>query len=300
MSEIKTWAFWRAFLAESLGMMIFVFIGLSAAIGDRNNTYPDQEIKVAFAFGLAIATLAQSIGHISGAHLNPAITLGLLASCQMSILRALFYVIAQILGAVAGSAFVNAIRPEIIDSLGVNKLNGVSPSQGFAIEFLLTFQLVLCVLAVTDKRRDVAGFAPLAIGLSVGLGHLAGVSASRHSLTSRPSLISILGWIVSPSYCGLIQWICIRYTGCGINPARSFGPAIILQSFDDHWVYWAGPMSASVVAALLYNYVLTSSHESFREKTRALFCGGSSPESENREPLLEHVEDVKWSKEPGV
>ncbi|KAG7524963.1 aquaporin-1-like [Solea senegalensis] len=266
MSEIKTWAFWRAFLAESLGMMIFVFIGLSAAIGDRNNTYPDQEIKVAFAFGLAIATLAQSIGHISGAHLNPAITLGLLASCQMSILRALFYVIAQILGAVAGSAFVNAIRPEIIDSLGVNKLNGVSPSQGFAIEFLLTFQLVLCVLAVTDKRRDVAGFAPLAIGLSVGLGHLAG----------------------------------IRYTGCGINPARSFGPAIILQSFDDHWVYWAGPMSASVVAALLYNYVLTSSHESFREKTRALFCGGSSPESENREPLLEHVEDVKWSKEPGV
>ncbi|KAG7524964.1 aquaporin-1-like [Solea senegalensis] len=174
MSEIKTWAFWRAFLAESLGMMIFVFIGLSAAIGDRNNTYPDQEIKVAFAFGLAIATLAQSIGHISGAHLNPAITLGLLASCQMSILRALFYVIAQILGAVAGSAFVNAIRPEIIDSLGVNKLNGVSPSQGFAIEFLLTFQLVLCVLAVTDKRRDVAGFAPLAIGLSVGLGHLAG------------------------------------------------------------------------------------------------------------------------------
>lgn len=76
-----------AFLAESLGMIIFVFMGLSAAIGDRNDTNPDQELKVAFAFGLAIATLAQCIGHISGAHLNPAITLSLLASCQISIIR---------------------------------------------------------------------------------------------------------------------------------------------------------------------------------------------------------------------
>ena len=122
MSEIKTWAFWRAVLAELLGMIIFIFIGLSAAIGDPNDSYPDQEIKVAFAFGLAIATLAQCIGHISGAHLNPAITLGLLTSCQMSVLKAFFYIIAQVLGAVAGSATVYGIRPETIDSLGVNKV----------------------------------------------------------------------------------------------------------------------------------------------------------------------------------
>ncbi|XP_054480769.1 aquaporin-1-like isoform X2 [Anoplopoma fimbria] len=174
MSEIKTWAFWRAVLAEFLGMVIFIFIGLSAAIGDRNNSYPDQEIKVAFAFGLAIATLAQCLGHISGAHLNPAVTLGFLASCEMSILRALFYIISQILGALAGSAIVYGIRPETTHSLGVNKLNGISPCQGFGVEFLLTLQLVLCVIAVTDKRRDFHGFAPLAIGLSVVLGHLAG------------------------------------------------------------------------------------------------------------------------------
>ncbi|GLD50972.1 aquaporin-1-like protein [Lates japonicus] len=264
MSEIKTWALWRAVLAESLGMIIFVFVGLSAAIGDRNNTYPDQEIKVAFAFGLAVATLAQCIGHISGAHLNPAITLGLLASCQMSVLRAFFYITAQLLGAVGGSAIVYGIRPATTDSLGVNKLNGISPSQGFAIEFLLTLQLVLCVLAVTDKRRDISGFAPLAIGLSVGLGHLAG----------------------------------IRYTGCGINPARSFGPAIIQESFDDHWVYWGGPMSAGVVAALLYNYLLAPGDEPLSEKRRVLLCGGSSPENEIQEPLLEEVKDVKRSKEP--
>lgn len=122
MSEIKTWPFWRAVLAESLGMTIFIFIGLSAAIGDQNKSYPDQEVKVALAFGLAVATLAQSIGHISGAHLNPAITLGLLASCQMSVLRAFFYIMAQILGAVAGSAIVYGIRPDTTHSLGVNKV----------------------------------------------------------------------------------------------------------------------------------------------------------------------------------
>lgn len=122
MSEIKTWPFWRAVLAESLGMTIFIFIGLSAAIGDQNHPYPDEEMKVAFAFGLAVATLAQCIGHISGAHLNPAITLGFLVSCQMSVLRAFFYIMVQILGAVAGSAIVYGIRPNTTHSLGVNKV----------------------------------------------------------------------------------------------------------------------------------------------------------------------------------
>lgn len=134
MSEIKTWAFWRALLAECLGMIIFVFVGLSAAIGDRNNSYPDQEIKVAFAFGLAVATLAQCIGHVSGAHLNPAITLGLLASCQMSVLRAFFYMVAQILGAVTGSAIVYGIRPETTASLGVNKVTRNPCASNFPVQ----------------------------------------------------------------------------------------------------------------------------------------------------------------------
>ncbi|XP_074544094.1 aquaporin-1-like [Halichoeres trimaculatus] len=257
MSEITMWAFWRAILAELLGMIVFIFIGLSAAIGAKNKYFPDQEIKVALAFGLAVATLAQCLGHISGAHLNPAISLGMLVNCQMSVLRAGFYMVAQMLGAVAGSAIVYGIRPNTTDSLGINKLNGISPCQGFSVEFLLTLQLVLCVLAVTDNRRDVNGFAPLAIGLSVGLGHLAGIS----------------------------------YTGCGINPARSFGPAIIQKSFEDHWVYWVGPMTAGVVAAVLYDFLLAPRDEPFSERARALFCCGVKSEDEIREPLLEEVKD---------
>lgn len=122
MSEIKSWSFWRAVLAEFLGMIIFIFMGLSAAVGDPNDFNLDREITVAFAFGLAIATLAECIGHISGAHLNPAVTLGLVTSCRISILRALFYMLAQMLGAVVGSAIVYGIRAEHVDSLGVNEV----------------------------------------------------------------------------------------------------------------------------------------------------------------------------------
>lgn len=126
MSEIKLWSFWRAVLAEFLGTIIFIFVGLSAAVGDPTNSDsdpdPDREIKVAFAFGLAFATLGECVGHISGAHLNPAITLGLVTSCRLSLLRALFYVLAQMLGAVVGSAIVYGVKPEFNNSLGVNKV----------------------------------------------------------------------------------------------------------------------------------------------------------------------------------
>ncbi|KAK1797405.1 hypothetical protein P4O66_008776, partial [Electrophorus voltai] len=195
--EFRTGSFWRAVFAEFVGMTLFVFLGIVTAISGQ-----DQE-AVALAFGLAIATLAQSLGHISGAHLNPAVTLGVLVSCQISAIKAAFFVLAQMLGAVLASGIVYGIRLENSNALGVNKINnGLTAAQGFGIEFLATFQLVLCVLATTDSRRkDVTGSAPLAIGLSVALGHLAAIS----------------------------------YTGCGINPARSFGPAVVMKEFDNHW-----------------------------------------------------------------
>ncbi|XP_063076784.1 aquaporin-1-like [Engraulis encrasicolus] len=248
--EAKTWAFWRAVLAEMVGMLLFIFIGITAAIGNHNNSGPDQEVKVALAFGLAIATLVRTLGHVSGAHLNPAVTLGLLASCKISVLRAVFYIVAQMVGSVAASAIVVGLRPTSLNALGLNELNGVTPVQGFGVEFLLTLQLVLCVISSTDERRyDVGNSAPLAIGLSVGLAHLGGIS----------------------------------YTGCGINPARSFGPAVILQSFNNHWVYWAGPMSAAVVAALIYDLILCPKIGDLAERLKVL-CDGELPS--DQEPLL--------------
>ncbi|KAL0966245.1 hypothetical protein UPYG_G00292850 [Umbra pygmaea] len=240
MRELKSKAFWRAILAEFVGMTIFIFLSISAAIGNPNNSHPDQEVKVSLTFGLAIATLAQSLGHISGAHLNPAVTLGLLASCQISAFKGLMYIVAQMLGSSLASGIVYGTRPAGNNTLGVNALSGVSASQGVGIELLATFQLVLCVIAVTDKRRrDVTGSAPLAIGLSVALGHLAAIS----------------------------------YTGCGINPARSFGPALIMNDFTDHWVYWVGPMCGGVAAALVYDFLLYPKSDDFPDRMKVLVSG---------------------------
>ncbi|KAM9718746.1 aquaporin-1-like [Menidia menidia] len=249
MAEVKSWLFWRAVAAEFIGMLLFIFIGLSAITG--TNQFKDNPVvNISLAFALAIATLAQSIGHISGAHLNPAVTLGLLFSCQISALRCVCYILAQMLGAVAASAIVNSYKPG--QSLGINKLT-VNQSAGFVIEFLATLQLVLCVIAVTDSRRnDVKGSAPLAIGLSVGVGHFAAMG----------------------------------FTGCGINPARSFGPAVVLGRMEDHWVYWLGPMCGGAAASFIYDVLLYPRAHDFR--TRMLILrNGPDEESSSVERIAE-------------
>ncbi|XP_062979273.1 aquaporin-1 [Elgaria multicarinata webbii] len=230
-SEFKKKIFWRAVVAEFFAMILFIFISIGSALGFKfsvplNSTVePGQDnVKVSLAFGLAIATMAQSVGHISGAHLNPAVTLGLLLSCQISILRAIMYIVAQCLGAVVATAILLGVTSSRSTTLGLNELaDGINPGQGLGIEIIATLQLVLCVLATTDRRRnDVSGSGPLAIGLSVALGHL----------------------------------LAIDYTGCGINPARSFGSALIYNNFTNHWIFWVGPIIGGAAAALIYDFIL--------------------------------------------
>ncbi|XP_048870182.1 aquaporin-1-like [Brienomyrus brachyistius] len=237
--ELKSKTFWRAAFAELLGTTLFMFLSISAAVGNQNKDGPDQEVKVAFSFGLAIATLSHSLGHVSGAHFNPAVTLGLLTSCQISILRATMYILAQMLGATVASGLVCEVKPSNVSGLGVNTLNRITPIQGIGIELLATFQLVLCVIATTDKRQPgTRSLAPLAVGFSVCLGHLAAVS----------------------------------YTGCGINPARSFGPAVVTGNFENHWVYWVGPLCGGVMAALVYDLVLCPKQH-LSDRVTVLFSG---------------------------
>lgn len=136
-SEFKKKIFWRAVVAEFLAMTLFVFISIGSALGfnyplGTNQTHVQDNVKVSLAFGLSIATLAQSVGHISGAHLNPAVTLGLLLSCQISILRAVMYIIAQCVGAIVATAILSGITSSLIEnSLGRNDVSGVS-SQAWA------------------------------------------------------------------------------------------------------------------------------------------------------------------------
>lgn len=131
-SEFKKKIFWRAVVAEFFAMTLFIFISIGSALGFKvpqgvndTATRAQDNVKVSLAFGLSIATLAQSVGHISGAHLNPAVTLGLLLSCQISIFRAIMYVIAQCLGAIVATAILSGVTTSLKDNtLGLNEVRG--------------------------------------------------------------------------------------------------------------------------------------------------------------------------------
>ncbi|XP_039187901.1 aquaporin-2 [Crotalus tigris] len=239
MWELRSVAFTRAILAEFLATLLFVFFGLGSALNWPAS--PPNVLQISFAFGLAIGTLVQAVGHVSGAHINPAVTVACLVGSQISFLRAIFYMVAQILGAVTGAAVLHQITPaHIRGSLAINRVQNNSTSgQAVAMEIFLTFQLVLCIFASTDAHRtDNLGSPALSIGFSVVLGHLIG----------------------------------IYYTGCSMNPARSFAPAVILGEFDHHWVFWLGPMVGAVVASLIYNYALFPHRKTLSERL-AIFKG---------------------------
>ncbi|KAL4655500.1 lens fiber major intrinsic protein-like [Arapaima gigas] len=239
MWEFRSLSFWRAVFAEFFGTMFFVFFGLGAAL--RFTTGPHHVLNVAFCFGLAAATLIQSIGHISGGHINPAVTFAYLIGSQMSLFRAIFYIAAQLLGALAGAAVLYGVTPS--NMRGSLALNKASLGMATTVEIFLTLQLVICIFAVTDDRRNGRlGSAALAIGFSVTTGHLMGMF----------------------------------YTGAGMNPARSFAPALLIRNFVNHWVYWVGPMIGGAFGALLYDFMLFPRMRGLSERLATL-KGGPPP-----------------------
>uniref|UniRef100_A0A6M2DXF3 Putative aquaporin major intrinsic protein family n=1 Tax=Xenopsylla cheopis TaxID=163159 RepID=A0A6M2DXF3_XENCH len=152
----------------------------------------------------------------------------MLVTGRISILKGLLYMVAQCLGALAGSAALKALTPESVQGmLGVTSPGGpVSPAQALGVEFFLGFVLVLAVFGACDENREqpVRYLAPLSVGLTVTLGHLAAVD----------------------------------YTGSGMNPARAFGSAALAGHWQDHWVYWVGPILGGIAAALLYTTAFTA------------------------------------------
>ncbi|KAM8976582.1 aquaporin-2-like [Pelodytes ibericus] len=248
MKEICTGPFTRAFAAELLGTLIFVFFGVGSAM-QWPSAIPSV-LRISVTFGLGIGTMVQAMGHISGAHFNPAVTVAFLVASQISAFRAVSYICAQLLGAVAGAALLYEFTPPSIHgSFGVNApSNNATGGQAVTVEIILTLQLILCIFASTDNRRnDNVGSPSLSIGLSVVLGHLVG----------------------------------IYFTGCSMNPARSFGPAMIAGNFGEHWIFWIGPLVGGILASLIYNYVLCPHQQSFSEKFAILL--GRMPTEEEEE-----------------
>jgi aquaporin Z len=191
-------------------------------------------VGVSLAFGLTVVTGAYALGHISGGHFNPAVTLGILAAKRIEIRQAVIYVVAQLIGAVVATAIIviiaNGVDGFSVDDsgLGANGFADHSPglyNWGAALvaELVLTFFFLLIILGVTG-REALTPFAPLAIGLSLTLIHL----------------------------------ISIPVTNTSVNPARSTGPAIFVGGWalEQLWLFWVAPMLGAVLAGLVHSYVI--------------------------------------------
>ncbi len=175
LDDLKSRKFWAALFAELLGTMFLVLVacGSATALGG-----PIDIVRIALAFGLSVGTIVWAIADVSGGHINPAVTIGFLVTRRISVVRALFYIIAQVVGALIGAAILKALTPvndvRGLGTVGYGKLN---EGQAFGVELLITFVLVLTVFSSVDDRRiNLKGSAPLSIGLSISMCHLWAVS----------------------------------------------------------------------------------------------------------------------------
>ncbi|CAK9796409.1 Aquaporin AQPAn.G [Anthophora retusa] len=219
LEEVTRIEFLVMLFAEALGTFLLVLFGCSSCV-TWTADHPPTVVHIAFTFGLAVASLAHVLGPVSGCHVNPAVSVGLLVSGNCSFLKALCYIVCQCCGAIAGSAVLQVLIPKTdrdfcITSLGTS----VTESQGIFMEAIVTFLLLLVVHAVTDpKRTDTKGWAPLAIGLTITVAHM----------------------------------VAVPVTGSSMNPARTLGPAMILNRWSNLWIYWVGPLLGATAAGGLY------------------------------------------------
>nr|APP14132.1 major intrinsic protein AQP1 [Microdera punctipennis] len=217
---------WKALLAEFLANVLLSFFGCASCVSYSGKAH--GFVMIAFTFGLVIFVLVQTLGHVSGGHINPAVTVGMMSAGNISLLKGILYIIVQCLGSLVGSAVLKALTPEDLHKSGLGNTGltkDISPVQGFGVEFFLGFILILVIFGVCDPNRPEAKpAAALAIGMAVAVGHLAAVDM----------------------------------TGASMNPARSFGSALIASDWTNHWVYWVGPILGAVAAALIYKHAFSA------------------------------------------
>ena len=216
-------------LAEFVGTFTLIFIGVGSVLAAGASPGGAGLVTIAFAHGLAIATMVSALGHISGAHFNPAVTIGALVTEKIGSKDALGYISAQLAGAAAGAALIRAALPEGIWSVAKLGTPLVSPvvsnGQAVLLEAVLTFFLVWVVFATAiDPEGSFGKIAGLTIGFVITMD------------------IMVAG----------------PFTGGAMNPARSFGPALVGGFWDGWWVYWVGPIAGGIIAAVAYDWLILS------------------------------------------
>lgn len=215
--------------AELIGTFWLVLGGCGSAVLAASFPIGIGLVGVSMAFGLTVLTMAFAIGHISGCHLNPAVSLGLVVGGRFPLKDLVPYVIAQVVGAILAAAVIYFIASgkagfELSNGLASNGYAEHSPGQyslaaGFASEVVMTAMFILIIMGATDSRAP-AGFAPIAIGLALTLIHL----------------------------------VSIPVTNTSVNPARSTGPALFVGGWALHqlWLFWVAPLIGAVIGGALY------------------------------------------------
>lgn len=211
----------RQALAELIGTFAFFFVGAGAIVTDKYANGTVGLLGIALAHGLMLSIMVSVFGSISGGHFNPAVTVGVWVAKKIDGMTVAFYIVAQLIGAVIAGYLLRAIFPMSIWDpvhLGTPALaSGVSPLDGMVLEAVLTFFLLLAVLGTA-----VDSMAPRIGGFGIGLTVMADI------LIGGP------------------------LTGAAMNPARVFGPALAAGFWENHWIYWVGPMLGACAASWIY------------------------------------------------
>lgn len=227
----------RNWLAESIATFALVFFGplsvvLSVVIfGDGLSI--ESIIMISLAHGSAIGLMVYAFGHISGAHINPAVTIPMMITKKIGFADGIGYIVFQIIGALVAALALFAILPDAGMEVNLGTQGGPSDLlnnnaiSGMALELVFTFFLVVTIFGVAVHKKAPAGIHGISIGGMVFLLHLIGVPL----------------------------------TGASMNPARTFGPALVSGSWEFHWIYWVGPIVGGIIAGVLMNYIYVKKAE---------------------------------------
>lgn len=210
----------RRALAEALATFALVFAGCGAIVADSQRGQALGTVGIAAVFGLIILAMVYATGHLSGAHINPAVTVAFVATRHFPIRDAAAYIPAQLTGAVAGAFALRLTWDGTPAALGAT-VPTVDVGSAVTYELVLTALLMFVIVAVATDTRAVGAAAAIAIGATVGLDALFGGPV----------------------------------TGASMNPARSFGPALVANEWHDFWIYVVGPLAGALLGAVVYQAI---------------------------------------------
>ncbi|XP_015112766.1 aquaporin isoform X1 [Diachasma alloeum] len=225
------------FLGEVVGTGVLLFVGCMGGVGTLGRA-PPPPMQSAFTFGLTVNMIIMMLGHISGAHLNPAVTIGSIIIRQKTIATGLVYMIAQFVGAIIGYGLLKIVTPEALFTDGFPDSSvplcvtvvhpGITTIQAVLIEILCT-AIVLCTACATWDPR--CAHTTDSVALKFGMA------------------IAGLSFAASP------------YTGCSMNPARTFAPAFFNGAWENQWIYWIGPVLGAFLGTYTYQVLFSASKE---------------------------------------